>query len=132
MSEHEYDINVMYNSYDFPSQDMEMEDQEGVALLDQEEEQTEDYIEPLVCGEGDIFADSLFSDSQLVEAINNPNQDPVMCPTRDAETEKALQPENFNLTDDVEERDASLYEQNSEEHQGPGAQELLHSPVETL
>ena len=35
-----------------PSQHLEMEDQEGEVLLDQEEEQLVDYMEWLVCGEG--------------------------------------------------------------------------------
>ena len=64
---------------------MEIEDQEGEALLNQEEEQPVDSMEPLVCGEG------LFSDSQLVEMVNNLTPDPV-CPARNVETEKALQP----------------------------------------
>ena len=50
---------------------MEMEDQEGEALLNQEEEQPLDYMEPLVCGKGDIFANSLLSTSQLVVVVNN-------------------------------------------------------------
>ena len=74
--DNEYDLNVMYDNSDFPSQDMEMEDQEGEALLDQEEEQPVDSMEPLACWEGDIFANSLLSDSQLVEVVNNPTQDP--------------------------------------------------------
>ena len=34
MSDNGYDLNVMYHHLAFPSQDMEMEDQEGEALLD--------------------------------------------------------------------------------------------------
>ena len=48
-----------------------MEDQEGEVLLDQEEEQLVDYMEWLVCGEGNIFADSLLSAFQLVAVVNN-------------------------------------------------------------
>ena len=66
-----------------------------------------------------------------MELVNNPTQDSVVCPARDAETEKALQPGNFSWIDNVEEGDGALLEQSSEEHQGPGAQDLLHSPVET-
>ena len=51
-------------------------------LSDQEEQPTHS-MELLVCGE------DLFSDSQLVELVNYPTQDPMLCPTRDAETEKA-------------------------------------------
>ena len=76
-------------TWHFPS--MELEDQEGVELLDQEEEQPADSMEPLVCGEVDLF-----SDSQLVAAVNNPTQDPVVCPAWDAETEEALQPVKFS------------------------------------
>ena len=83
-------------------------------------------------GKANIFADSLLSISQLVVVINNSTQDPVVCPPQDAETKRALQPDNnFSWVDDVEQLDASLCEQNSEEHQGPGAQDILHSPVET-
>ena len=90
MLDNKYDLNVMYDNSDFPSQDMKMEDQEGEALLDQEEEQPVDSMEPLVCGEGDIFIDSLLSDYQLVVAVNNPTQDPVVCPAWDTQTERAL------------------------------------------
>ena len=51
-----------------------MEDQEGEVLLDQKEEQLADYIEQLVCGKGDIYANSLFSTSQLVVVVNNSTQ----------------------------------------------------------
>ena len=132
MSDNKYDLNVINDDRDFHSQDMEIEDQEGEALLNQEEEQLVDSMELLVCREGDIFANSLLSDSQLVVVVKNPTQDPVVCPAWDAETERALQPDNnFSSVDDVEQRDAYLHEQSCEEHQGPGAQDLLHSPVET-
>ena len=44
----------------------------------------------LVCGE------DLYSNSQLVELVNNPTPDPVLCPVRPTETEKALQPKDFS------------------------------------
>ena len=109
-----------------------MEDQ-GEALLDQEEEQPVDSMEPLVCGEGDIVTDSLLSTSQLVVVVNNSTQDPVVCPPQDAETERTLQPDVSLVSwmDHVDQRGASLHEQSSEEPEGPGAQVILYSPVET-
>ena len=55
----EYNLKIMYNNQDFPSQDMEVEDYKGEVLLDQEEEQPGDSLEPLVYGEADLFSDSL-------------------------------------------------------------------------
>ena len=52
MSDNKYDLNVIYDDRDFHSQDMEIEDQEGEALLDQEEEQPVDSMEMLVCRGG--------------------------------------------------------------------------------
>ena len=66
-----------------------MKDQGTKELSDQEEEQPVDSMEPLVCRE------DLFSDSQLVETVNNLTPDPV-CPARNAETKKALQPGAFS------------------------------------
>ena len=56
-----------------------------------------------------------------------------MCPPRDAETERALQPDVSLVSwlDDIDQQDASLLEQSSEEPQGPGAQVILHFSVET-
>ena len=64
---------------------IEMEDQGAMELSDQEEEQPMDSMELLVCRE------PLFSDSQLVEMVNNPNPNP-MSPVMNIEMEKALQP----------------------------------------
>ena len=112
MSDNKYNLNVMYNNSDFPSQDMEMEDQEGEVLLDQEEEQPADYMEPLVCGEGDIYTNSLLSTSQLVVVVKISTLDPVVCPPWDAETKRALQPDVSLVSwlDDVDQEDASLLE----------------------
>ena len=72
MSDNKYDLNVMYDNQDFPSQDMEVEDHEGDVLLDQEEEQPGDSMEPLVCAEEGIFSDfSLLSSSQMVVVVND-------------------------------------------------------------
>ena len=49
----------------------------------------------LVCGE------DLYSNSQLVELVNNPTPDPVLCPVRPTETEKALQPKDFSWIEDI-------------------------------
>ena len=35
-----------------------------------------------------VHREDLFSDSQLVELVNNPTQDPVLCSAKDADTEK--------------------------------------------
>ena len=118
-----FNLDLEYDT-DFTS--MEMEDQGVMELSDQEEEQPADSMEPLVCREGDLF-----SNSQVMELVNNPTQDPVVCPAWDAETEEALQPGNFSWADDVEKQDVALLEQNLEEHQGPGAQSLPHFPLET-
>ena len=48
-----------------------------------------------------VYGKDLFSDSQLVEVVNKPTQDPVLCPARDAETEKALQLGIFSLIENV-------------------------------
>ena len=54
-----------------------------------------------------------------------------MCPARDAETVKALQPGDFSWIEEVEEQDAALFELCSEEQQGLRAHSLLQSYVET-
>ena len=61
-----------------------MEDQGAMELSDQEEEQLTDSLGLLVYGE------VLFSKSQLMELVNSLAQDPVLCPAKDAETDKAL------------------------------------------
>ena len=66
-----------------------MEDHRTKELSDQEEEQPVVSMEWLVDGEG------LFSNSFLVEIVNNLTPDPV-CPARNAETGKALQPGDFS------------------------------------
>ena len=66
-----------------------MEDQGAMELSDQDEELPVDSMELLVCGEGPV------SDFQLVEMVNSLTLDPV-CPARNTETEKALQPGNFS------------------------------------
>ena len=113
MSDNKYNLNLKYDT-DFPS--MELEDQ-GEALLDQEEEQPAESTELLVCEEANLSSNSLLSNSLLVAVVNNPTQDPVVCPARDAETKRALQPDNnFSWVDDVKQQDASLHEQSLEEH----------------
>ena len=110
MLDNEYDLNVIYDHMEFLSQDMKIEDQEGEALLNKEEEQPVDSMELLVCGEGDIFTNSLLSTSQLVVRVNNTIQDPEVCPPRDVETKRVLQPD-VSLTswsDYVDQWDASL------------------------
>ena len=121
MSDNKFNLDLEYNQ-DFLA--IDMEDQGIMELSDQEEEQPVDSMGPLVCGE------DLFSDSQLVDQVNNPTQDPVLCPARDAETERILQPEDFSWAEDVKAQDAALLELSSEEQQGPGAQSLFHLPVE--
>ena len=56
-----------------------------------------------------------------------------MCPPWDAETKRNLQSDAslVSWSDYVNQQDASLLEQSSDDHQGPGAQDILHSPVET-
>ena len=71
-----------------------LENQEAMELSDHGKEQPADSMGLLVCGEDDIF-----TDSQLLEAVNNSTPDPV--PARDAETKKALQPEGFNWAKEV-------------------------------
>ena len=95
MSDNEYDLNVLYS--------------------DQQEEQPADYMKLLVCGEGNIYTNFLLSTSQLVVVVNNSTQDPVVCPTWDAETERALQLDVSLVSweDDIEQQDASLLEQSS-------------------
>ena len=78
-----------------------------------------------------VHKEDLFSDSQLVELVNNPTQDPMVCPARDAETEEALQPGDFSWIEEVKAQDTALLEQSLEEQQGPGVHSLLHSLVET-
>ena len=48
MSDNEYNMDLKYDMSDFPSMELE-EDQVGSELLDQEEEQSADYMEPSVC-----------------------------------------------------------------------------------
>ena len=88
-----------------------------------------DQLQPLVCGEG-----QLFTDSQLVEFVDEPSPDPALSPApRSAEVELALQPVPINSwAQDVEEQEADLLEsQDVEEQQGQGVQSLLQSSVET-
>ena len=42
-----------------------------------------------------VHTEDLFSDSQLVEMVNNPTTVPV-CPVKNAETEKAMKPDDFS------------------------------------
>ena len=65
-----------------------------------------------------VHREDLFSDSQLVELVNNPTQDPMVCPARDAETEEALQPGDFSWIEEVKVQDAALLEQSLEVQQG--------------
>ena len=48
-----------------------------------------------------VFGEDLYSNSQLVELVNNPTPDPVLCPAIDAETKNALYPEGFSWVDKV-------------------------------
>ena len=93
MSDNKLNLVLEYEQ-DFLS--MEMEDEGAMELSDQKEEQLADPLGPFIC------RDDLFSDSQLVELVNYPTQDPVSCPARDAETEKALHPSDFSLIEEVE------------------------------
>ena len=108
------------------------EDQEEpMEVVDQGEEQSEDSLSLLMCGEGDIFSGDSLTDSQLVAAVNTPSRvDPVV-PARDAETEKALQPTpDFDWNQDVEEQDSALLEHCSEEQEeGRVDPSLSPSPI---
>ena len=81
--------------------------------------QLEDSLGSLVCGE------DLFSNSQLVELVNVPTQgDPEGPPARDAETERALQEDNFSWSEELEQEDPFL-EHSLEVVQGSGVQSLF-------
>ena len=68
-----------------------------------------------------VHREDLFSNSQLVELVNNLTQDPMVCPARYAETEEALQPGDFSWIEEVKAQDTALLEQSLEEQQGLGA-----------
>ena len=89
-----------------------------------------DQLQPLVCGEG-----QLFTDSQLVQFVDEPSPDPASSPApRSAEVELALQPVHIeSWVEDVEEQEADLLKsQDVEEQQEQGDhQDLLQSLVET-
>ena len=81
--------------------------------------QLEDSLGSLVCGE------DLFSNSQLVELVNVPTQgDPEGPPARDAETERALQEDNFSWSKKLD-QEVPFLEHCLEVEQEPGARSLL-------
>ena len=86
--------------------------------LDQEEEQPVDSLEPLVCGK------DLFSDSQLVDLVISPTQDPMEPPAQDAETVRALQEDNFSWSKKLD-QEVPFLEHCLEVEQEPGARSLL-------
>ena len=83
---------------------------------------------------GRIYANSLFSTSQLVVVLNNSIQGPIVCPLG-MQRPKGLCSQSvvslISWWDDIDRWDATLLEQSSEENQELGAQVILHSPVET-
>ena len=94
MLDNEFNLNLGYDQ-DFLS--IEMEDQGTMELTNQEEKQPSASMWLLVYGK------DLFYDSQLVEVVSKPPQDPVLCPpATDAGFEKALQPGDFSWIEDVE------------------------------
>ena len=82
--------------------------------LDQEEEQPVDSVELLVCGK------DLFSDSQLVDLVISPTQDPMEPPPQEAENERALQKDNFSWSEKLD-WEVPFLEHCLEVEQGPGA-----------
>ena len=86
-----------------------------------------------MCGEQDIFLDSL-TDSQLLVAVKTPTPvDPVV-PARSVETENTLQPApGFNWVLEVKDRDSGHLEHSSEvQEEGQVGPSLPPSPVESL
>ena len=102
-------------------------------VAEQGEEQSEDSLHLLMCGEQDIFLVSL-TDSQLVAIVNTPTPvDPVV-PARSAEAEKALQPiPDFDWNQEVKDQDSALLEHCLEvQEEGQVDPSLPPSPSEYL
>ena len=106
--------------YEFDDQgdlllDMSEDQEEPMEVAKQGEEQPEDSLGHLMCGERDIFDDSL-NESQLMAMVNTPTPEDPVVPARSAETEKALQPTpGFNWNQEVEDQDSAHLEHYSVE-----------------
>ena len=117
MSDLEFEMDL-----DYDTKLLYCKDKEPEVVVDCSPALPADQLQSLVCGE------DLYTNSQLVELVDTPTQDPMLPPAWDAETELALQSSNFSWAEDVE-QEAACLKQSSEGQQGQGVQSLHHSPI---
>ena len=114
MSDKHNNLNYKYNDQGDSLLDKSEEQEEPMEVAEEGEKQSEDSSNLLMCGEKNIFDDSL-TESQLMAMVNTPTPENLVVPARSAETEEDLQPApSSNWVSEVEKQDSAPLEHCSE------------------
>ena len=134
MSDEHNNLNFEYDDQGDALLDKSEDQEEPMEVVHHRDEQPEDSLSLLMCGEQDIFSGDSFTDSQLVAAFNTPTLVDPIVPAWDAETDMALKTTpNFKWYQDVKEWNSALHEHCSEvQEKGQVYASLSPSPVESL
>ena len=89
MSHKHNNLDIEYDNQEDLLLDKSEDQEEPMEVAEQGEEQSEDSLCHLMCGERDIFDDSL-TESQLMAMVNTPTPENLVVPARSTETEEDL------------------------------------------